>query len=137
MEAMEAQMEGDMAAMSSVDGHGAEGWFKRLKKRLKHGYGDSDDGRTPVIVDTDVDTDDQMAIAYLLAQPDFKVLAITVGCNGWSQQWAGVMSIMRLTKYFGQPRYPRGIFIPLQSGHTAESQRTKWIAGSHAPGGKG
>ena len=106
MEAMEAQMEGGMAAMSSVDGHGAEGWFKRLKKRLKHGYGDSDDGRTPVIVDTDVDTDDQMAIAYLLAQPDFKVLAITVGCNGWSQQWAGVMSIMRLTKYFGQPDIP-------------------------------
>lgn len=64
------------------------------------------DPRTPVIIDTDVDTDDQMAIAYLLAQPDFRVLAITVGCNGWSQHWAGVMSIMRLTKYLDSLTFP-------------------------------
>ncbi|CAE7031708.1 rihA [Symbiodinium sp. CCMP2592] len=115
MEAMEAQMEGDMAEMSSMDERGGGGWFKRLKKR---GYsGDSEDGLTHVIVDTDVDTDDQMAIAYLLAQPDIKVLAITVGCNGWSQQWAGVMSIMRLTKYFGQPDIPVA-FSPLYNPDT-------------------
>ena len=62
--------------------------------------------RMPVIIDTDVDTDDQMAIAYLLAQSTIEVKAITVGCNGWSQQWAGLTSIMRLTKYFGQVDIP-------------------------------
>ncbi|CAJ1440594.1 unnamed protein product [Effrenium voratum] len=60
----------------------------------------------PVIIDTDVDTDDQMAIAYLLAQPSIEVKAITVACDGWSQQWAGVTNIMRLTQYFGQVDIP-------------------------------
>lgn len=84
MDAMEARM----AAMEAMD--------------TDEAAIDNSEHRTPVIIDTDVDTDDQMAIAFLLAQPDIKVLAITVGCNGWSQQWAGVMSIMRLTKCFVQ-----------------------------------
>ena len=70
-----------------------------------------------VIVDTDMDTDDQMAIAYLLAQPDIEVLAILVGCNGWSQQWQGVMSVMRLTKYFGKADLPVA-FSPRYNGDT-------------------
>ena len=61
-----------------------------------------------------------MAIAFLLAQPDIKVLAITVGCNGWSQQWAGVMSIIRLTKCFVQtfPWHSHPCTTPT---HTTES----------------
>ena len=102
MAAMEARMEAMMEAMQTMDTGKAE---------------DDSDPRTPVIVDTDVDTDDQMAIAFLLAQPDIKVLAITVGCDGWSQQWAGVMSIMRLTKYFGQPDIPVA-FSPLYNPDT-------------------
>ena len=85
MEARMAAMEAQMAAMEAMD--------------TDEAAIDNSEHRTPVIIDTDVDTDDQMAIAFL-AQPDIKVLAITVGCNGWSQQWAGVMSIIRLTKCF-------------------------------------
>lgn len=92
MEAQMAAMKAQMAAMEAVD--------------TDEAAIDNSERRTPVIIDTDVDTDDQMAIAFLLAQPDIKVLAITVGCDDWSQQWAGVMSIMRLTKYFGQPDLP-------------------------------
>ena len=78
---------------------------------------DSKRAKYQVIVDTDMDTDDQMAIAYLLAQPDIEVLAILVGCNGWSQQWQGVMSVMRLTKYFGKAHLPVA-FSPRFNGDT-------------------
>lgn len=88
MEARMAAMEAQMAAMEAMD--------------TDEAAIDNSEHRTPVIIDTDVDTDDQMAIAFLLAQPDIKVLAITVGCNGWSQQLAGVMRIIRLTKCFVQ-----------------------------------
>jgi len=59
-----------------------------------------------VIVDTDVDTDDMMAIAYLLAEPTIEVKAISVLADGWSHQWAGVVNVMRLTQFFGQPDIP-------------------------------
>ena len=102
MEAQMATMKDQMAQMTQMTqmAMGTDGSSQETSHHRPS------DPRTPVIIDTDVDTDDQMAIAYLLAQPDFRVLAITVGCNGWSQQWAGVMSIMRLTKYFGQPHIP-------------------------------
>lgn len=63
-------------------------------------------GPQPVIIDTDMDTDDQMAIAYLLAEPSIVVKAITVLADGWSNQWSGVVNAMRLTQYFGQPDIP-------------------------------
>lgn len=62
--------------------------------------------RQPVIIDTDVDTDDMMAIAYLLAEPTIEVKAISVLADGWSHQWSGVVNVMRLTQFFGQPGIP-------------------------------
>ena len=44
----------------------------------------------PVIIDTDMTTDDFMAIAYILNNPDFAVKAITVTGTGWSYCDAGV-----------------------------------------------
>ena len=104
MKARMAEMEAQMATMKDQMAQMTQ--MTQMAMGTDGSSQDESDPRTPVIIDTDVDTDDQMAIAYLLAQPDFRVLAITVGCNGWSQQWAGVMSIMRLTKYFGQPDIP-------------------------------
>ena len=60
----------------------------------------------PVIIDTDMDTDDQMAVAYLLGEPSIEVKAITVLADGWSNQWSGVQNAMRLTEFFGQPDIP-------------------------------
>lgn len=45
---------------------------------------------TPVIIDTDMVTDDWMAIAYLLKQPAISVKAITVTGTGWAFCDAGV-----------------------------------------------
>ena len=96
----EAQMQ-DVMDRDAMDG------FDAVDDSEMEAEGSEDSGRRkPVIIDTDVDTDDQMAIAFMLAQPDIEVLAITVGCDGWSQQWAGVVSVMRLTQYFGQPGIP-------------------------------
>lgn len=40
----------------------------------------------PVIVDTDMDTDDQMALAFLLGEPSIEVKAITTLADGWSSR---------------------------------------------------
>lgn len=40
----------------------------------------------PVIVDTDMDTDDQMALAFLLGEPSIEVKAITTIADGWSSR---------------------------------------------------
>eukprot|EP00438_Fugacium_kawagutii_P003807 Skav205035 [mRNA] locus=scaffold2669:115951:116331:- [translate_table: standard] len=62
--------------------------------------------RMPVIVDTDMDTDDQMALIFLLGEPSIEVKAITVSADGWSNQWSGVQNAMRLTQLYGQPDIP-------------------------------
>ncbi|CAE7455920.1 URH1 [Symbiodinium natans] len=96
-----------LAVLASVTGAAGHEGLEEAVSLLQRFQSLEDNGhRTPVIIDTDADTDDQMAIAFVLAQPDIEVLAITVGCDGWSQQWAGVVSVMRLTQYFGQPDIP-------------------------------
>jgi len=57
--------------------------------------------RRAVIVDTDVDIDDMMAIIYLLNDPSVDVKAITVETDGWSMQHAGLGNVMRLTQQYG------------------------------------
>ena len=42
--------------------------------------------RLPLIIDTDVDSDDVQAIAYLLQSSVFDIKAITVSANGWTSQ---------------------------------------------------
>src|SRR5664279_3333814 len=60
----------------------------------------------PVIIDTDMTTDDFMAIVYLLNNPNFSVKAITVTGTGWSYCDAGVqvaLGMLALTKYGDVP----------------------------------
>lgn len=59
-----------------------------------------------VIIDTDVDIDDMMAIIYSLNEPSFDVRAITVETDGWSMQWAGLGNVMRLTQKYGRGDLP-------------------------------
>ena len=59
--------------------------------------------RLPLIIDTDVDSDDVQAIAYLLQSSVFDIKAITVSANGWTSQWSGVISVLKLTQRFGRP----------------------------------
>lgn len=63
-------------------------------------------GSRAVIVDTDADIDDLMAITFLLNERSVDVLAITVEANGFSSQWAGVSLVMRLTQRYGVPDLP-------------------------------
>lgn len=60
----------------------------------------------PLIIDTDANQDDFLAIAYALQSPVFDVRAILVSATGFSTQYAGVENVMRLTQQYGQPDIP-------------------------------
>lgn len=62
--------------------------------------------RTPVIVDTDVDTDDMMALTYLLQVPDIEVKLISVAISGWSTPTAALANVLRITQMLGQGTIP-------------------------------
>ncbi len=60
----------------------------------------------PVIIDTDMTTDDFMAIFYIFNDPNFAVKAITVTGTGWSYCDAGVktaLGLVALAKYGDVP----------------------------------
>jgi pyrimidine-specific ribonucleoside hydrolase len=60
----------------------------------------------PLIIDTDMTTDDFMAIVYLLNNPSFSVKAITVTGTGFSYCDAGVqvaLGMLKLTNYADIP----------------------------------
>ncbi len=60
----------------------------------------------PLIIDTDMTSDDFMAITYLLNNPDFSVKAITVTGSGFSYCDAGVqvaLGMLKLTNYADIP----------------------------------
>lgn len=60
----------------------------------------------PVIIDTDMTTDDFMAILYMMNNPDFEIKAITVTGTGWSFCDAGVemaLGLLALNKYGDVP----------------------------------
>jgi inosine-uridine nucleoside N-ribohydrolase len=50
----------------------------------------------PLIIDTDMSTDDWMAILLMMKNPDYKVVAITVTGTGWSYCDAGVKAALGL-----------------------------------------
>ena len=52
----------------------------------------------PVVIDSDMTTDDFMATLYLLNNPDFSVKAITVTGTGWAFCDAGVRAALGLVK---------------------------------------
>ena len=59
----------------------------------------------PVIIDTDSGVDDMMAIAYLLAQPEIKIEAITIS-NGLAHVDKGAQNVIRLLEQAGRPQIP-------------------------------
>lgn len=59
---------------------------------------------TPVIVDTDMSSDDIMALAYLLERPDVSVRAITVEGTGVADGRAGAVNALRLMRTLGVRR---------------------------------
>jgi pyrimidine-specific ribonucleoside hydrolase len=62
-------------------------------------------GQPPVIVDTDVGSDDLMAIAYLLSRPDIRIEAISV-VHGLAHVPRGSRNILRLLELAGAGAIP-------------------------------
>jgi inosine-uridine nucleoside N-ribohydrolase len=71
----------------------------------------------PIIVDTDVGSDDLMAIAFLLSHPEVRVEAITVA-NGLAHVRAGASNALRLLELAGHNDIPvyLGAEVPMR-GH--------------------
>jgi len=86
---------------------------------------------TPIIIDTDMGSDDVMAISYLLAQRDIPIEAITV-VNGLAHVPAGAANARRLTHAAGRES------IPVYEGRQTPLQKTDdfpsaWREPSDAP----
>jgi inosine-uridine nucleoside N-ribohydrolase len=62
--------------------------------------------KTPVLIDTDVDIDDWMAILYLLLHPEVDVLGVTVTGAGASHLSFGVKNALGLVALAGKPDTP-------------------------------
>jgi inosine-uridine nucleoside N-ribohydrolase len=58
-------------------------------------------GPAPVIVDTDMASDDIMALSYLLDRPDISVQAVTVEGTGVAHGPAGARNVLRLLRALG------------------------------------
>ena len=56
---------------------------------------------TPVIIDTDMSSDDIMALDYLLERHDISIQAITVAGTGVAHGPAGARNVLRLVKALG------------------------------------
>ncbi len=61
---------------------------------------------TQLIIDTDVDMDDMMAILYLLKRPDIAIKAITTAGDGMSHYKYGVPNLQNLLQLAGHPKIP-------------------------------
>ena len=64
------------------------------------------DAARPFIIDTDVGTDDELAILYLLAQKDIDIKAITVVGTGESHCPAGLKNVAGLLVLMHQDKIP-------------------------------
>jgi xanthine dehydrogenase/oxidase len=75
--------------------------------------------KTKVIIDTDVDIDDWMAILYLLNHPHIEVVGITVVGTGATHIEHGVRNALNLVRLAGFPNLPiaRGIAKPMAYDH--------------------
>ncbi|HVR41049.1 MAG TPA: nucleoside hydrolase [Thermoanaerobaculia bacterium] len=62
--------------------------------------------KTPVLIDTDVDIDDWMAILYLLLHPEVEVLGLTITGAGASHLSYGVKNALGLVALAGKPKTP-------------------------------
>ena len=72
-----------------------------------------------IVIDTDMGTDDRMAILYLLNRPDVKIQAITVTGTGLAHAEPGATNALGLTALAGQPDIPvaDGRETPLAGDH--------------------
>jgi pyrimidine-specific ribonucleoside hydrolase len=73
----------------------------------------------PVIIDTDVASDDWMAILYLLRHPQVEVKGITVTGTGEAHSLPGAQTCLGLLALAGQPDVPvsYGTETPLRGNH--------------------
>jgi inosine-uridine nucleoside N-ribohydrolase len=77
------------------------------------------DDAQPFIIDTDMGTDDAMAILFLLGRPDVDVKAIVVVGNGLATCEGGVKNARGLTALAGRPEIPVACDseTPLEGSH--------------------
>lgn len=92
----------------------------------------------PVIIDTDMASDDWMAILFLLQRPDIKIKAITVAGTGETHCGPGVRSALRLVALAGESGIPAacGREIPLQGDQVFPEDWRTWadtLSGLAAP----
>jgi pyrimidine-specific ribonucleoside hydrolase len=87
-----------------------------------------DDGLQHVIIDTDMSTDDVIAILYLFQRPDIKIDAITVTGTGVAYCEAGVRNARGLATLAGEGQLPVacGRQTPLAGDHAFPAE---WRAG--------
>lgn len=71
--------------------------------------------KTKVIIDTDVDFDDYMAMVYLLQNPDIEVIAISITGCGAAHLSHGVNNVANMLTLFGEA----ALSIPLLKGSQA------------------
>jgi pyrimidine-specific ribonucleoside hydrolase len=75
---------------------------------LLAGCGAAGAGRTPVVVDTDLSTDDVIALLYVLNRPDLDVRAVAVSGTGLVRCPAGARNARALLALAGRPDIPVG-----------------------------
>src|SRR5262245_9477567 len=76
-------------------------------------------GKLPVIIDTDVDIDDWMAMLYLLNHPGIEVRGITVVGTGAAHLEPGTRNALDLLMLAGKPEVPvaKGLAKPMRYDH--------------------
>jgi inosine-uridine nucleoside N-ribohydrolase len=75
---------------------------------LLAGCGGAAAGRTPVVVDTDLSTDDVIALMYVLNRPDLDVRAVAVSGTGLARCPLGARHARELLALAGRPDVPVG-----------------------------
>jgi len=85
----------------------------------------------PVVIDTDVGSDDVMAVLYLLSRPDVEVKAITVSGTGLAHCEPGVRTVLGLLELVAAPDVPVacGRETPLGGANAFPEE---WRAGADA-----
>jgi inosine-uridine nucleoside N-ribohydrolase len=86
----------------------------------------------PVIIDTDMASDDAMAILYLLRHPGVVVEAITVAGTGEAHAVPGAQNALGLLALAGYPDVPvaMGRETPLQGSHAFPDWVREWVDGA-------
>ncbi len=93
----------------------------------KDTVGDNQNNIT-VLIDTDVDVDDAIAIMYLLQHPQLSVQGITISGTGMSYPIPATKNVLGLIELAGEPKIPVAIgdTIAINSNNT-QFRPVKWI----------